>query len=66
MTVKAYKEQEQKTRLKLLALGTKLSKQDICRIASKLNYGEKSVYNYVNGCGQNLLTGLQILEAAKP
>ena len=65
MTVKKYKEIEESTRLKLIALGQKITKTQIIEIATKMNYGQKSIENYLTGYGQNLLTGLQILEAAK-
>ena len=61
MTVAEYRKEEEAARKKLMKL--KLSKEEVTRIAAKLNYGRASVKNYLDGTGTNLLTSLQILEA---
>jgi hypothetical protein len=60
MTVAEYKKEEEMARKKLMKL--KLSKEEITRIAAKLNYGRASVKNYLDGSGTNLFTALQILD----
>lgn len=63
MTVAQYKKQEEVARKRLIEKGQRITKEDIANIAAKLNYGQKSVENYLNGTGTSLYTSLRILEA---